>query len=197
MKNYIIGIALALALVMGATAFAETAEPATDPVPAATEETMAGDAEAPAANPDAEAPAAEEAQADDGTALREALDAFRSAKASSRIDELAEELNGYVEAGSMTQEQADLILNSAKEQLAARDGECPSCGYKLQGGAPRMDGRMGRRGGRMQDMMPNGQMPGNQQSDAQGGAAPQPGAGMPGGQQSGNQAPGGQQAPQR
>ena len=41
MKNTIIGIALALALVMGVVAFAETAEPATDPVPAMTEEASA------------------------------------------------------------------------------------------------------------------------------------------------------------
>ena len=47
MKNYIIGIALALALVMGVVAFAETA----DPVPAVTEEAPTEDAapEAPAA----------------------------------------------------------------------------------------------------------------------------------------------------
>ena len=41
MKNYIIGIALVLALVMGVVAFAETAEPVTDAV---TEETPAEDA---------------------------------------------------------------------------------------------------------------------------------------------------------
>ena len=40
MKNYIIGITLVLALVMGVVAFAETAEPATDPVPAVTEESL-------------------------------------------------------------------------------------------------------------------------------------------------------------
>ena len=48
MKNYIIGIALALALVMGVVAFAETAEPATDPVPAVTEEAPAEEAAAEA-----------------------------------------------------------------------------------------------------------------------------------------------------
>ena len=44
MKNYIIGIALALALVMGVAAFAETAEPVTDPIPAVTEEAPNGQA---------------------------------------------------------------------------------------------------------------------------------------------------------
>ena len=48
MKNYIIGIALALALVMGVAAFAETAEPATDSIPAVTEEAP-NEGEAPAA----------------------------------------------------------------------------------------------------------------------------------------------------
>ena len=72
MKNYIIGIALALALVMGVVAFAETAEPATDPVPTITEE-------APAEDAAAEAPADEAEKADDNAALQEALEAWRSA----------------------------------------------------------------------------------------------------------------------
>lgn len=147
MKNYIIGIALALALVMGVVAFAETAEPATDPVPVVTEE-------APA-----EEPAAETDKTDDNAALQEALEAYRSARESKRVDDLTEELKGYVEAGTMTQEQADLILNSVKERMAAKNGECPNCGYQFQNNAPRMDGQKGQRGGRM---MQGGQMPGNQ-----------------------------------
>lgn len=147
MKNYIIGIALALALVMGVVAFAETAEPSTDPVPAVTEE-------APT-----EEPAAEAEKTDDNTALQEALEAYRSARESKRVEDLTEELNGYVEAGTMTQEQADLILNSVKERLAAKNGECPNCGYQFQNNAPRMGGQKGQRGGRM---MQGGQMPGNQ-----------------------------------
>ena len=166
MKNIIIGIALALALIMGVVAFAETAEPATDAAPAVTEE-------APAEEAAAEAPAAEAEKADDSAALQEAMEAYRSARESKRIDELAEELNGYVEAGTMTQEQADLILNSAKERLAARNGECPNCGYQFQNNAPRMGGQKGQRGGRM---MQGGQMPGNQMNgqlpDAQSGATP-------------------------
>ena len=62
MKNYIIGIALVLALVMGVVAFAETAEPATDPVPAVTEEAPAEEAAA-----DEEAPVVEEAPAVEAT----------------------------------------------------------------------------------------------------------------------------------
>ena len=147
MKNYIIGIALALALVMGVVAFAETAEPATDPVPVVTEE-------APA-----EEPAAETEKTDDKAALQEALEAYRSARESKRVDELTEELNGYVEAGTMTQEQADLILNSVKERMAAKNGESPNCGYQFQNNTPKMGGQKGQRGGRM---MQGGQMPGNQ-----------------------------------
>ena len=152
MKNYIIGIALALALVMGVVAFAETAEPSTDPVPAVTEE-------APTEEAAPEAPADEAAKADDNATLQEALEAWRSARESKRVDDLTEELNGYVEAGMMTQEQADLILNSVKERLAAKNGECPNCGYQFQNNAPRMGGQKGQRGG---CMMQGGQMPGNQ-----------------------------------
>ena len=164
MKNYIIGIALALALVMGVVAFAETAEPSTDPVPAVTEE-------APAEEAATDAPVVEAAKADDNTALQEALEAYRSARESKRVDDLTEELNGYVEAGTMTQEQADLILNSVKERMAAKNGECPNCGYQFQNNAPKMGGQKGQRGGRMMwggqmnGQMPqqqNGQMPGNQ-----------------------------------
>ena len=149
MKNYIIGIALALALVMGVVAFAETAEPSTDPVPAVTEEAPTEEA----------APAAEAEKTDDNTALQEALEAYRSARESKRVDDLTEELNGYVEAGTMTQEQADLILNSVKERMAAKNGECPNCGYQFQNNAPKMGGQKGQRSGRM---MQGGQMPGNQ-----------------------------------
>ena len=182
MKHYIIGIALALALATGVAAFAETAQPATDPVPAETEDVMTEDA------------TAEEEKVDDGTALQEALDAYRKAKASRRADELTEELNGYVEAGLMTQAQADLILNSAKERMAAGNGECPNCGYSFRNDAPRMDGQRGLHSGNQRGGWMNGQMPGSRtQPDAQSGALPQ----QPNGWQSGNQMPGGQQAPQR
>ena len=152
MKNTIIGIALALALVMGVVAFAETAEPATDAIPAVTEE-------APVEDTTTQTPAAEAEKTDDDAALREAMEAYRSARESKRVDELTEELNGYVEAGTMTQEQADLILNSVKERMAAKNGECPNCGYQFQNNAPKMGGQKGQRGGRM---MQGGQMPGNQ-----------------------------------
>ena len=43
--------------------------------------------------------------------------------------------------------------------LAAKNGECPNCGYQFQNNAPKMGGQKGQRGGRM---MQGGQMPGNQ-----------------------------------
>ena len=170
MKNYIIGIVLALALVMGVVAFAETEEPATDSIPSVSEE-------APNEGAAPEAPAAEAEKADNNSALQEALGAYRSAQESKYVDDLTEELNGYVKAGTMTQEQVDLILNSVKERLAAKNGECPNCGYQFQNDAPRMGGQRGQRGGRMmQGGQMNGQMPGGrmkgQMPDAQSGATP-------------------------
>ena len=193
MKNFIIGIVLALALVMGVVAFAETAEPSTDPVPAVTEE-------APVEEAAADTPAADTEKTDDNTALQEALEAYRSARESKRVDDLTEELKGYVEAGTMTQEQADLILNSVKERLAAKNGECPNCGYDLRGkgmrGGPQRGGMKG------QQQMPGQQQMhgGMQRPDAQSGATPRQGGQMngqqqmPGQQMPGNQMPG-QQMP--
>lgn len=158
---------------MGVAAFAETAEPATDPIPAVTEE----------ASTEETAPAAETEKADDNATLQEALEAYRSARESKCVDDLTEELNGYVEAGTMTQEQADLILNSVKERLAAKNGECPNCGYQFQNDAPRMGGQKGQRGGRMmQGGRMNGQMP-QQQGGQMPGAQAQPNGPMNGQQQ--------------
>ena len=184
----IIGIALALALVLGIAAFAE--ETTTDPAPAApavTEEATPAEAAAPGED------AAEESSesTDTNAALQDALDAYRKAKQDKAVDDLEEELAEYVAAGSLTQEQADLILNSVKERLAAKNGECPNCGYDLRGqnkggmkGQQRgklMGGMKGQQRGKMGGM--NGQMPGNNQTPDQ--QTPQmngqiPGQQMPG-----------------
>ena len=166
MKHFIIGmaLALALALVMGIVAFAE---PATEPVPVITEDAATESAAT-------EDPSAAQS-ADDSAALQEAMAAYRAAKQSERVDNLTEELNGYVAAGKLTQEQADLILNSVKERMALKNGECPNCGYAFQNKGGRMGGQKGRfggeghRGGRMmQGGWMNGQMPGYPaQPDAQ------------------------------
>ena len=162
MKNTIIGIALALALVMGVAAFAENVpEAANEPVPAVTEE-------APAESAEPAEPA--EPAADDTQALQEALEAYRAAKQSKRVDDLEAELSEYVASGALTQEQADLILNNVKERMAAKNGECPNCGYQFSN-------KGGRNGGKGQRGM---QMPGNQQMPGQGGQRGQRGGRMNG-----------------
>lgn len=162
MKRIVIAMSLVLALILGCVAFAE----ATSTIPDQTvEETTV--------------PTAPAEENNDQAALEEALKAYRAAKEEKYVSDLEEELAGYVAAGSLTQEQADLILNSVKERLAAKNGECPNCGYKFQ-----KSGKMG--GCRMQD--------GRQMPDAQSGATPQynqrgsrmiQGGQMPGQQQNG------------
>lgn len=186
MKNYIIGIALALVLVMGVAAFAEATDPATDSVPAVTEEAAATEeaTEAPSEDPAEEAPTVEAPAEDEQKALQDALDAYRAAKQDKAVSDLEEELNEYVAAGSMTQEQADLILKNVKERLAAKNGECPNCGYDLRGQ------NKGMRGGKMGGQQ-RGQMNGQLRPDAQSGATPRQ-SGQQRGQMPGNQQQNGQ-----
>ena len=165
MKNYIIGITLALVLILGIAALAE----GTDPVPE-------NPAVATPANPAVteEAEASPEQVSDDNTALQEALDAYRSAKQDKAVSDLEAELKEYVEAGSLTQEQADLILSNVKDRLAAKNGECPNCGYKFSNKGGRMGGMHGRQrqnGGCGQMPQMNGQAPqmGGQQFPQMGG----------------------------
>ena len=109
--------------------------------------------------------------------LKAAMDAYRAAKQDKAVDDLEEELDGYVEEGSLTQEQADLILNSVKERIAAKNGECPSCGYKLKNnqfpGQHQFPGQMGgKQGGCQQNQCPGvqggqNQMPGQKQYPGQ------------------------------
>ena len=104
-------LALVLALALGVTALAES--PVETPA-----DSTASDA-VKSAIEDAQA-AADAAQAET-TALNEALEAYGKAKSESRklaiLTSLKEELDGYVAAGSLTQEQADLILKYYAEQL--------------------------------------------------------------------------------
>ena len=48
----------------------------------------------------------------------------------------------YVEAGSLTQEQADMILKNVKERVAEKNGECPNCGYQFSNGGKGQRGGM-------------------------------------------------------
>ena len=112
MKKAMIGLALTMALMlslgMGISALAENTVPEEPEKPAEEElqqeQIPLGDG---LAGPDA---------------LQEALKAYREARASSRLEDLEEELKSYVEAGKMTQEQADLILTYWKEHQSLRDG---------------------------------------------------------------------------
>ena len=181
MKKFV-GIALVLALALSTAAMAEGT---TDPIPAA---------EVPAV--EAQAPTEEATETpdtkDEQKALKEAMDAYRAAKQDKAVDDLEAELKSYVEAGSLTQEQADLILKNVKERIAEKNGECPNCGYQFsKGGKGQRGGMMGgqQRGGMMGGQQ-RGQMGGQQRPDAQNGATPQ-------GPMNGQQMPqNGQQMPQ-
>ena len=147
MKHYlsgmVIALTLALVLVMGVVALAENA-------PQAPELPAANELQTPEEAPD-------NAQASDDTALQAALKALQEARQSDHEQDLQAELDGYVAAGKLTQEQAGLIMNHYKEQQAMRNGTCPNCGYQFQNGkGGRMNGNgrggkggFGGRGGRM------------------------------------------------
>ena len=152
MKNLnkaMMSILLVLTLILGAMALAENAEvPTLEPVPE--------QAETPE-----EAPSDDAAPATDSTALQDAMNAYRSARQESRQAArkaaLEEELKGYVEAGKLTQEQADLILKDyetrAQQRANARNDQFAygGRGGRMNGGkGGRMDGNMGGgKGGRM------------------------------------------------
>ena len=146
MKHYLSGIvialSLALVLVLGVVALAENA-PQTPELPAAS------DLQTPTEAPEAAPATGDSTQtAQDNTALQEALQAYQAARESDREQALQDELDGYVAAGKLTQEQADLIMNYYKERQSMRNGTCPSCGYQFQNGMNGMGGRGGK-GGRM------------------------------------------------
>ena len=159
-SGMLVMLALALALVLGVVALAESVEgEATQP--AVTEEA-----------PAAETPAAE-ASSEDAAALQEALDAYNSARQSSRTESLEVELDGYVASGKMTREQADLVLKHYKDQEALRNGVCPNCGYQFQnnggfGRGGRMNGgKGGRTNGGRGGMRGFGQRPSQNQGGGQ------------------------------
>ena len=96
-------------------------------------------AETPSAASAAEAAqAAADAAQSEANALNEALEAYGKAKSESRrleiLTGLKEELDGFVAAGSLTQEQADLILRYYAEQLVLRqDGAGSGKGGRMHG----------------------------------------------------------------
>ena len=169
MKSTFSGILMALALIMmiviGVVALAEGPGSETPDIP--------------------EAPATETTA--DSTALQDAFKAYSEAKTSSYQESLEAELKAFVEAGKLTQEQADLILNYYKEQQALRDGVCPNCGYQFQnsqGRNGRMNGGFGGKGSRNNGMFGGkggrgmmGQIPsGNQDNGSANGTSFMPGS---------------------
>ena len=136
-SGMLITLALVLAIVTGVVAMAESAETEA-PLPPAVEE-------APAAS-------ADDSATTDDTALQDALNAYRAARQSSNVEQLETELDGYVDAGKLTREQADLILKYYNDQQALRNGQCPNCGYQFENNSGfskggRMNGGKGGRGG--------------------------------------------------
>lgn len=160
MKHIIIALTAILALTLGVTSMAEAPEAAPDTgVPAI--EQQAPETEAPEeATSEAEAPAA-----DDNAALTEALQALRDARSSARLDELEAELKGYVEAGKLTQAQADQLMEFYRthQQNRSQRGRGRDCGDGQNGRMPggrqsggQMRGGHGGRGGWMSgNMMPD------------------------------------------
>ena len=133
-----------------------------------------GTTEAPAAESAAGTEAADalkEAE-EKNQALNDAMTAYNNAKAESwkqaRIASLKEELDAYVAAGSLTQEQADLLLSYYTEQIAqnqgmGRGGKGMRNGKHIQNGQNGQDiqngqmngfGRSGRQGGRFNQQAP-------------------------------------------
>ena len=105
-----------LAITAAAAAFAESSEPSVVPESA---ETVSGTAaEDSAAEEKTDVP--ETAQENDSEKLLEAMNAYRAARQTERLSNLEKELAEYVSSGSMTQEQADLILKYAQENSEAR-----------------------------------------------------------------------------
>jgi len=111
-------LAMALALSLGLTALAEETA---DPVP---ETPVTGDS-------------VDETQAE-ANALNEALTAYSNAKADSRkqayLDSLKQELDVYVAAGKLTQDQADLIYKYFVEQMTLQGSTGKGFGRGGKGG---------------------------------------------------------------
>lgn len=145
MKRMMIAMVLTLSLILGVAALAEqtpTEVPAT---------------ETPAVQQDATQPAAAD------TATQQAMQALSDARHAARQEALKAELDGYVAAGTMTQEQADLVLGqfTDRQNAKAQRGQCAGCqGDRGRGGhgSGNRGGKGGRMGGRMGGQM-GGQAP--------------------------------------
>ena len=117
MKRSII-IALALALARGTTAIAEVADTTENvEITAPVEETEAAPAEEEPALAEEESKEEVPSQATESESLNDALKALHEARQAAHTDELKAELDEYVAAGKLTQDQADLIYKYYVEQM--------------------------------------------------------------------------------
>ncbi|MBR5258412.1 MAG: hypothetical protein IKV51_05650 [Clostridia bacterium] len=103
-------LALILALALAAGMYAVFAEGGSDSeaagTPAAAEETV---------TEETGADKTQTAETDESAALKEAWKAYREAKKAAKLEAFEEELKLLVEAGKLTQEQADLLIRYAGE----------------------------------------------------------------------------------
>ena len=116
-------LVLVLALTLGITALAEAPETQAEP-------------------PSVDTTSSATVSASADPALQEAMDALSAARNSSKVTDLEAELKAYVEAGTLTQEQADLILKAYRDQESLQNGVCPNCGYQFSTGGLGKGGRM-------------------------------------------------------
>ena len=171
-KNILIVLALMLAACLSVAALAEST---TDSAAEGAAKSALEEAQAAADAAKAEAEAAQT----ESTALNEALEAYVKAKSENRrlelLTSLKEELDSYVAAGTLTQEQSDLILKYYAEQLTlqqngsgfgrngrgGRGGKMPGQGMNPGAGTDDQSNGFGGRHGRF-----GSTMPGQQQSQA-------------------------------
>ncbi|MBR4429134.1 MAG: hypothetical protein IKT23_04755 [Clostridia bacterium] len=101
-------LALILALALAAGMYAVFAEGGSDAaqMPPAAEETV---------TEETGADKNQTAETDESAALKEAWKAYKEAKKSEKLEAFEEELKQLVEAGRLTQEQADLLIKCASE----------------------------------------------------------------------------------
>lgn len=186
-------VILALALALGTTAMAEPVP--TEAVAGVSAEEAVIQAQATMDKAEAEEPNSTESSAN----LEDAIKAFHNARIEACVESLKAELDGYVAAGKLTQEQADLIRKQFSEgkQDQGRGQEMPGRqrGQQMpgnqmpqQGGQQMPGNQMPQQGGQQMpgnqmlqqggQQMPGGQMPqqgGQQMPDAFSGATPQMG----------------------
>ena len=140
MKRMILAMTLVLALILGCAAIAEPTDPAQQAelvAPNPPESSLNGAQTAPevdAAPENAPAPQEEAApeQSQESDALADALNALHDARSAKALEALQAELDEYVAAGKLTQEQADLIVKEFQQRQENGRG-CPQGDCRMRG----------------------------------------------------------------